>query len=122
MVCRKAIRVNQMPTGIPFGNLCAVLCSHEGGNTSTHTCRFSLAHLKLHLSGNERKTSWQLPEYTWCFVGALFVVVTRGVMGKRAVMSEYIVCVKNMAQRKFFSQPNTKWVFFSYLWLSCPKG
>lgn len=51
-------------TRISFGNLHAVLCGHKGGNTSTHTRRLSLAYLTLHLSSNERKTCWQLPEYT----------------------------------------------------------
>lgn len=122
VVCWKANRINQMPTGISFGNLHAALCGHKGGNTRAHTRKFSLAYLTLHLSGNERKTCWQLPEYTWCFMGALFAVMTQDIMEKRAVMRKYIVCERNVSQRKFFSQPNSNFGRFFYLWLFCPKG
>lgn len=55
------------------------------------------------------------------FVGALFVVMTGAtkvaVVGKRAVMSKYIACEKNVAQRKFFSQANSTWGVFLFMTL-----
>lgn len=57
---------------------------------------------------NEEETSWQLPEYIWCFVGTLYVVMTQ------AMTSKYNVCRKR-ACCKGSLEPGKQQVLFSWL-------